>query len=329
MALHLVLDTETTTLPGVAAWAPKDSAANRNVATSMPLVFNIGWLTIDDYGRISNRSDYLIEETFNRAAREEAYFDRWDYYQEAYENGEIEFISWAEAMNRLETIRKKCVDIVAYNAKFDFYRAIPYTTTWVENKTVESWVEQQMQLAHQIAEVAPTEEEIYELTNYEATHPWEWNFNGYITEVVDVWNMACKTILNTDAYKIWNIKQGNLTPSAMYFKTNAENCYQFLTKKAEFVEGHTALADCEIEAEIYYKLMKRYGIKACNRRMPSRQLGKIIDFIKANTAKFNPGDYERLINNVTAWRLTKIEGTPSYSMATNMINTLINIKENI
>lgn len=327
MAIHLILDTETSTLPGVSAWAPKDSAANRNVATSMPLVFNIGWLTIDDRGRMARRTDYLIEEVFDKYAREEAYFDRWDYYQEAYENGEIEIIPWAEAMNRLEKVRRKCTDIAAYNAKFDFYRAIPYTHTWVQNNSSKDWMDSQMALAHKIAEKAPSEETIYEIANYEATHPWEWNFNGYVTELVDIWNMACKTILNTDEYKLWNIKQGRLTTSGMYFKTNAENCYQFLTKKNEFIEGHTALADCEIEAEIYHKLIKRYKITACNKQMPSRQLGKVIDFVKANPTKLDTIDFDRLINNTIAWRSTRAEDSAAYSMATNIINTITTIKE--
>lgn len=53
----------------------------------------------------------------------------------------------------------------------------------------------------------------------------------------------------TPDYQAYCDKHKHYTENGNY-STNAENVYRYMTQNIEFVEAHTALADCEIELEI-------------------------------------------------------------------------------
>ena len=74
-------------------------------------------------------------------------------------------------------------------------------------------------------------------------------------EVVDIMTMALATICDTNKYVRW-CQLNNMVTDKGNVKTNAETVYAYLTRDTDFIEAHHALADCEIEADIYFKARK-------------------------------------------------------------------------
>ena len=74
-------------------------------------------------------------------------------------------------------------------------------------------------------------------------------------EIVDIMTMALATVCDTNKYVRWCQLTDHVTAKGNV-QTNAETVYAYLTRDVEFVEAHHALADCEIEADIYFKARK-------------------------------------------------------------------------
>ena len=74
-------------------------------------------------------------------------------------------------------------------------------------------------------------------------------------EVVDIMTMALATICDTNKFVRWAQLHGKVTTKGNV-QTNAETVYAYLAQDGDFVEAHHALADCEIEAKIYFKARK-------------------------------------------------------------------------
>ena len=68
-------------------------------------------------------------------------------------------------------------------------------------------------------------------------------------EFIDTWQAFFETIGQYRKYNKFCCDNGFVTKSGN-IQMSAEVCYRFLTEDVEFVEEHTALADCEIEMEI-------------------------------------------------------------------------------
>ena len=75
-------------------------------------------------------------------------------------------------------------------------------------------------------------------------------------EVVDIMTMALATICDTNKFVRWCMVN-NLMTDKGNVKTNAETVYAYLMRDKDYTEAHHALADCEIEAEIYFKARAR------------------------------------------------------------------------
>ena len=76
------------------------------------------------------------------------------------------------------------------------------------------------------------------------------------TEVWDLWNMALNTICDSSNYVHWCIDAGFITEKGN-ISCSAEAVYSYLFADADFEEEHTALADCEIEAQILQAVFDR------------------------------------------------------------------------
>lgn len=76
------------------------------------------------------------------------------------------------------------------------------------------------------------------------------------TEIWDLWNMALNTICDSRNYVRWCIDAGMITEKGN-ISCSAEAVYSYLTTNAIFEEEHTALADCEIEAQILQAVFDR------------------------------------------------------------------------
>lgn len=75
-------------------------------------------------------------------------------------------------------------------------------------------------------------------------------------EIWDLWNMALNTICDSSNYVRWCIDSGFITEKGN-ISCSAESVYSYLTQNATFEEDHTALSDCEIEAQILQAVFDR------------------------------------------------------------------------
>ena len=75
-------------------------------------------------------------------------------------------------------------------------------------------------------------------------------------EIWDLWNMALNTICDSGNYVRWCIDAGFITEKGN-ISCSAEAVYSYLTTNGDFEEDHTALSDCEIEAQILQAVFKR------------------------------------------------------------------------
>ena len=76
------------------------------------------------------------------------------------------------------------------------------------------------------------------------------------TPVWDLWNMALNTICNSSNYVRWCIESGFITEKGN-ISCSAEAVYSYLSQESDFEEDHTALSDCEIEAQILQAVFDR------------------------------------------------------------------------
>ena len=76
------------------------------------------------------------------------------------------------------------------------------------------------------------------------------------TQVWDLWNMALNTICDSNNYVRWCIDAGYITEKGN-ISCSAEAVYSYLSTDVDFVEDHTALSDCEIEAQILTAVFSR------------------------------------------------------------------------
>lgn len=76
------------------------------------------------------------------------------------------------------------------------------------------------------------------------------------TEVWDLWNMALNTICDSSNYVRWCIDSGFISEKGN-ISCSAEAVYSYLSENKEFEEDHTALSDCEIEAQILQAVFDR------------------------------------------------------------------------
>ena len=82
------------------------------------------------------------------------------------------------------------------------------------------------------------------------------SFFGEDVEVWDLWNMALNTVCDSSNYVRWCIDAGFITEKGN-ISCSAEAVYSYLFKDKDFVEDHTALSDCEIEAKILQAVFNR------------------------------------------------------------------------
>ena len=75
-------------------------------------------------------------------------------------------------------------------------------------------------------------------------------------EIWDLWNMALNTVCDSSNYVRWCIDAGFITEKGN-ISCSAEAVYSYLFTDENFTESHTALSDCEIEAQILQKVFDR------------------------------------------------------------------------
>lgn len=275
-ALYLTLDTETATLPFVNEWglSPDDK---KKIAIAKPLVYDIGWTIATRSHGIVERRNYLVAETFSvPAVFNTAYYrEKRPLYLGMLERKEIEVLPWNSIMEILIQDLNKCSWICAYNAMFDFKKAIIFTETYINrlySPSYYEWEEQQKEACAKIIRTKPKRE----------SHDFDKdNFilRGVSYPMIDIWGLACTYILNCAAYKKSCLENKRISNTGTYFSTSAESAMQFFSKKFGFIEDHTALSDAEIETELLFASLKRGKLIQGIIFFPYKMLGDTVEFV--------------------------------------------------
>ena len=252
----LILDCETACLPHVADLAP---AQRKTIGISKPLIYDIGWTIIDRQGRTYDRKNFLISEIFSvPAIFDTAYYaDKRPLYLEKLQAGEIVLTDWRTATKELEDALNAVKAVGAYNAAFDFKKAIPFTELYINklySPDFHDWLDYQNYLIDRAANGSRNQR----MTSREPSDENEiFRFRGGVYPLFDIWALACKHIMDSDEYRDYAMDEGWVTDSGKYYKTSAEVAYRFISRNREFEEAHTALDDAELESEILASIIRK------------------------------------------------------------------------
>jgi hypothetical protein len=83
-------------------------------------------------------------------------------------------------------------------------------------------------------------------------------------DLLDLWYWSCEELLNKKTYHKF-AKDNQFITDCGNVKTSAEVGYSFINNLPNFIESHTALDDCFIEADICKKLLARKVKKPLNK----------------------------------------------------------------
>lgn len=252
----LILDCETACLPHVADLAP---AQRKTVGISKPLIYDIGWTIIDRQGRTYDRKNFLISEIFSvPAIFDTAYYaDKRPLYLEKLQAGEIILTDWRTATKELEDALNAVKAVGAYNAAFDFKKAIPFTELYINklySPDFHDWLDYQNYLIDRTANGFRNQRTT---SRKPADENEIFRFRGGVYPLFDIWALACEHIMDSDEYRDFAMDEGWVTDSGKYYKTSAEVAYRFISRNRDFEEAHTALNDAEIESEILASIIRK------------------------------------------------------------------------
>lgn len=307
--LYMVLDCETASLPFLKSMGltPKQ---RQKVSIAMPLIYDIGWRIIDRKGNVYGQHSFLITETFFvPQIFDTAYYrDKRPQYEEKFANGEIVEKTWNQAMEILEHDLQYVDYVCAYNALFDFKKAINFTEDYIQalrKPNYQKWEDGKRRFAEKIANGYKSQ------PNPEFDHD-HFNFRGKDYPLICLWRASAEKLINNHKYKENCIKNHRFTVTGLYFKTSAEVTFQYLSENYGFVESHTAFEDVEIECEILCKALAK-GKLSIGIDQPSFQLlGQIPDYLleldhqKGRKPKFSIEDYE----TITAQMFDYVQSEP-------------------
>ena len=249
---YIVLDTETATLPHSMDF---DGEARKRIAIAKPLVYDLAWSIIDRTGKVYGSRSFLISEIFSvpQIFNTAYYASKRPLYIEKLNKGEIDLVSWKIAAEEMVKDIELAVAVGAYNSMFDYKKAIKFTEEYITNLYSDhyyEWETEQKRRIDYIVENPPRE-------NDNEFNPDVFEFRGKSYPLFDIWGLACKYLLNCDEYKQMCIDNNWQTASGKYFKTSAETAFRFFSGNMTFDEAHTAIDDCDIEAELFAEIIKR------------------------------------------------------------------------
>lgn len=314
---YLVLDTETATLP-FANDLCKDAKSKQKIAIAKPLVYDIGWVIVDRQGNVYKKVNYLVQETFfvPNVFNTAYYCDKRPIYIDLLEKGLIFAKSWNEIIAELLIDLSICDLVTAYNACFDFKKAIPFTERYIYHlyrKDYNKWEKGQYNHCQKLLNGMKDDDD----KNPDFLKPvFKLRKNEY--PMADLWGIACTKLINIDKYRNYCLEHDLLTASAIYFKTSAETSFQYLMSKYDFIEDHTALSDAEIESQILVKALKKGKVEPEIVAFPFRKLGTTYDYVLAKKKKYIPIVRDKLEEYLE----TMTEGGSYYTKIENILGRL-------
>lgn len=256
---YLILDCETATLPYASNFGGNEKKA---ISIAKPLIYDLGWTICDAKGKIYRRRSFLITEIFSvPSVFNTAYYkEKRPQYLEKLKNGSISLRTWKEATEVLGRDLLEVQAVGAYNAAFDFKKAIPFTEKYIEalySNDFQRWEEVQEKVCANIAKGKKAAKR----DGAPEFDPYTFLFRSVSYPIFDIWGLACKHLLNTDEYRNTCLINHWITSSGKYYQTSAEKAFAYLMNEREFVESHTAIEDAEIESAIFGKVVEKIGIK--------------------------------------------------------------------
>lgn len=276
---YLILDCETATLPIASTY---DGPQRKNISIAKPLIYDLGWTIVDKKGNIYARKNFLISEIFSvPSIFETAYYAaKRPLYIEKLNRGEIILTDWRNAAAELVEDMNAADAVGAYNAMFDFKKALPFTELYINmlySSEFSAWMKEQMEICDNIAKNRRGERK----ENSRGFEKDVFRFRGQVYKLFDLWGLSCRHIIANDYYRNICITHDWKTESGKYFKTSAETTYRFIKGESNFEESHTALDDANIESEIFHLIVKKtkgkitMGIDF----FPFQQLGTVTEFM--------------------------------------------------
>ena len=275
--LFLVLDCETATLPFVREMELTE-AQRKNIAIARPLVYDLAWQIIDKKGNVYSRHSFIIQETFFvPAVFNTAYYrEKRPLYIKALQEGRIITKCWNDAVSILQEDLQKVVAVTAYNAMFDYKKALNFTDEYIyhlyNDYDFAAWEMCQKRICRSIANKE----------KWKNPHEFDsinFNFRGKDYSMIDIWGETCRKMLANEKYKKECLKNNWLTNSGLFFKTSAEKAFAYLMEDTNFKEAHTALEDTIIESELLVKFFKRFKEKIGLTYFPFREVGNVYDYL--------------------------------------------------
>lgn len=256
---YLILDCETATLPYAAKFGGDEKKA---ISIAKPLIYDLGWTICDAKGKIYRKRSYLITEIFSvPSVFNTAYYkEKRPQYLEKLKAGSISLKTWKEATEILERDLLEVQAVGAYNAAFDFKKAIPFTEKYIEalySNDFQRWEEVQEKVCDNIARGKKATKR----DGAPEFDPYNFQFRNNFYPIFDIWGLACEYLLNTDEYRNTCLANNWITASGKYYQTSAEKAFAYLMNDWEFLESHTAIEDAEIESAIFGKIVEKVGIK--------------------------------------------------------------------
>ena len=274
---YIILDTETCTLPFINEWA-LSSDDKKKLAIAKPLVYDIGWTIASRTHGIMEKRNFLVAETFSvPAVFNTAYYkEKRPLYLNMMARGEITVLPWDSIMEILLADLQDAEYICAYNAMFDFKKAIVFTELYIRqlySPAYQAWENLQRDSCKRILNEKKKRNE----RDFDPEH---FIFRGEKYPMIDIWGIACKYLLNNGKYKKMCLQESKISNSGLYFTTNAEVAMQYLSQRFDFIEDHTALSDAEIETEILFYCLKRGKIIVGIEYFPFKMLGYTTDYVQ-------------------------------------------------
>lgn len=188
------------------------------------LIYDIAWLVIDNQGNIIRKrnrlTDIFLDDFALMFNSQFVTYEKYQKYQQMKNEMTVGYGDWWYTMELLDRdIKDYNVSfITAYNLNFDL-NAIANTCEYLTT-----------------------------------LNPLETRADSLI--FLDLWKLS-QSHIATRSYQKHCQVHGWLTEKRRQPKTTAETIYRWISKDNDFIESHTALADCEIEIAIYRKCKQK------------------------------------------------------------------------
>lgn len=205
-----------------------------------PRIYDFGILIADLKGNVIYKEQFIIDEVFKSNKMKTAFYAcKRPLYFERIENGEVTVMPFWQCSKKVNQILKDFnVSIIgAYNLKFD-ERAMTHSAR--EYKYMTDFISR---------------------------------YHRY--RRLDLWTTAVKHLGTNPKFHEFCLENGFVT-SAGNLKTDAETMYRYIVGNPNFREEHVSIDDCQIEYEIFLKVLKAVG----------GQVEKILDDVQGSPYRF-------------------------------------------